>query len=380
MTQHRPMPFRPGAPRVPSLREQAERIVRRLHAVTPDAPGTDRWRLADGSEIEQPFALSGRVGPGQDNAPGDVRRVQAALTRARYLPDTAEGPSGRFDRATALAIRDYQANNDLTLDGWMRPGGETNRHMAQTFGHPPPGPEPARPTPTAAAAPAAEGAAPAEPGIYIGGRHLFGDVNHAYWMRLDENGDRRVIGVGPKNDSLTNMAHGGPMVIENNMAIQKGSRDQYTDGDGPAQRGYQPMSVPHHQRDAAWNDAMAAAAWLERQTPAYSNIPRKLQNSNTFAAFVGHVLGSHAEGPNYAPAPTPLPDVQSRSLGGFLTGAGRVPVPGTPSHLPGFDEEQAHRWYLEYDKEKANKKKNDPERRRIGGDNPAMGERPRRFR
>lgn len=140
------------------------------------------------------------------------------------------------------------------------------------------------------------------------------------------------------------------------------------------------MGIPHHQRDAAWNDAMDAAAWLERQTPTYSNIPGRLQNSNVSAAFVGRVLGSHAEGPNYAPAPTPLPDVQSRSPGGFLTGAGRVPVPGAPSHLPGFDEEQAHRWYLEYDRKMAEPDENGRIWRRIGGDNPAMGERPRRFR
>jgi hypothetical protein len=69
--------------------------------------------------------LDDRVGNGQTNRADDVIAVKRAIGRlGRYLPH-AEGPHGVIDRDLDEAIRNYQADRDLRIDGWLRPDGET---------------------------------------------------------------------------------------------------------------------------------------------------------------------------------------------------------------------------------------------------------------
>jgi Putative peptidoglycan binding domain len=67
------------------------------------------------------------VGNDRTNRPGDVAMVKQAFAQlGRYVPPK-DGPHGIIDRALDEAIRDYQEDRELRVDGWMRPDGETAR-------------------------------------------------------------------------------------------------------------------------------------------------------------------------------------------------------------------------------------------------------------
>jgi hypothetical protein len=73
-----------------------------------------------------PFALHGIVAPsGGDNTRPDVAKVQTLLGKVGYLDLGQDGPSGYANPATDTAIRKFQKDKGLAVDGVLKPGGPT---------------------------------------------------------------------------------------------------------------------------------------------------------------------------------------------------------------------------------------------------------------
>lgn len=73
-----------------------------------------------------PFDLHGVVAPsGGDNTRPDVAKVQTLLGKAGYLDLGRDGPSGYANPATDTAIRKFQRDKGLAVDGILKPGGPT---------------------------------------------------------------------------------------------------------------------------------------------------------------------------------------------------------------------------------------------------------------
>lgn len=109
----------------------------------PD-PGWDAARgdWMDGAPLGQIFGgrlfdLQSGVGAGQANRRGDVFKLQALLHREGVLDAAAtEGPTGYWGGRDDYALRKFQKENGLAIDGYAVPGGETIR-MIKSFYTPP---------------------------------------------------------------------------------------------------------------------------------------------------------------------------------------------------------------------------------------------------
>lgn len=95
------------------------------------------WR--DGATNDQmfgnePFKLQGSVGgSGVDNHRPDVAKVESFLTDAGYYkPLTEDGPSGYHNGNLDKAIRSFQQDNGLAVDGVLKPGGPTISALEKT--------------------------------------------------------------------------------------------------------------------------------------------------------------------------------------------------------------------------------------------------------
>lgn len=72
------------------------------------------------------FDLRAGVGAGQANAPADVSKLQALLHLEGYLDAAAtHGPTGQWGSRDDYALRKFQKDNGLAIDGIALPGGET---------------------------------------------------------------------------------------------------------------------------------------------------------------------------------------------------------------------------------------------------------------
>jgi hypothetical protein len=79
---------------------------------------------------DPPAALTGRVGNGFENRPSDVVSVKRQLGALGYGPeDPFDRPSGFIEEATTGRLKDFQRAKGLTVDGWLAPGGETERAL-----------------------------------------------------------------------------------------------------------------------------------------------------------------------------------------------------------------------------------------------------------
>ncbi len=73
-----------------------------------------------------PFDLLAGVGAGQANRPTDVGKLQALLHLEGYLDAAAtNGPTGLWGGREDYALRKFQKDNGLAIDGIVLPGGET---------------------------------------------------------------------------------------------------------------------------------------------------------------------------------------------------------------------------------------------------------------
>ncbi len=108
------------------------------------------WK--DGALVEDlfgpsPFTLHGTVGrSGADNFRPDVAKVETFLGDAGYYqPLTSDGPSGWHNSNLDQAIRSFQKEKGLEVDGFLKPSGPTigkigglldTRHQVQTTNKP----------------------------------------------------------------------------------------------------------------------------------------------------------------------------------------------------------------------------------------------------
>lgn len=73
-----------------------------------------------------PFLLQESVGRDQPNRRPDVFRLQALLHRESHLDATTTGgPTGYWGGRDDTALRAFQKENRLAIDGWAAPDGET---------------------------------------------------------------------------------------------------------------------------------------------------------------------------------------------------------------------------------------------------------------
>lgn len=73
--------------------------------------------------------LEAEVGNGRENRQGDVVRVKTAFRHLGRLAQPEHGFSGFIDRPLDGAIRSFQRANELREDGFLRPGGPTQRRL-----------------------------------------------------------------------------------------------------------------------------------------------------------------------------------------------------------------------------------------------------------
>lgn len=112
------------------------------------------------------------VGHQQQNQPDDVLRVKTALNQLGYYDIGKHGLGGGADDALASAIREYQRQRGLKVDGQMRPGGPTEQDIESVLQDP--GFDIAARTPTYRC-------------IICGAPHggLHGPICHRCWDRLN---------------------------------------------------------------------------------------------------------------------------------------------------------------------------------------------------
>ena len=108
-----------------------------------DDPAIPAFQTAwkDGALVEdlfgpQPFALHGSVGgSGADNHRSDVAKVETLLGDAGYYkPMTDSGPNGWHNPNLDSAIRSFQKDKGLQVDGLLKPGGSTITAIGGLFG------------------------------------------------------------------------------------------------------------------------------------------------------------------------------------------------------------------------------------------------------
>ena len=76
--------------------------------------------------------ITGTIGNMMKNFEGDVLQVKSALERlGRFDFASKPEPHGYVTKELDGSIREYQRDRGLKIDGWMRPGGETERSLSR---------------------------------------------------------------------------------------------------------------------------------------------------------------------------------------------------------------------------------------------------------
>ena len=76
--------------------------------------------------------ITGTIGNMMQNFEDDVLQVKSALERlGRFDFASRPEPHGYVTRELDGSIREYQRDRGLKIDGWMRPGGETERSLSR---------------------------------------------------------------------------------------------------------------------------------------------------------------------------------------------------------------------------------------------------------
>jgi len=113
----------------------------RIGAGNPDWESA-RGRWMDGGSLrdlfgEGMFRLNDTVGTGRSNQRGDAFKLQALLHREGALDAKATGgPTGYWGNRDDAALRSYQNDNGLTVDGWVAPDGPTMKSLRKGYEQP----------------------------------------------------------------------------------------------------------------------------------------------------------------------------------------------------------------------------------------------------
>ena len=111
--------------------------------LTDYAPRTE----TEGTTLGGWFDLDDWVGPQRPSKRPDIAKIEGILANSGdYSLERTQGPTGYWGLSLDDGIRKYQKRNGLKVDGTLRPGGPTIRHMQENFatlldGHTPPTPE-----------------------------------------------------------------------------------------------------------------------------------------------------------------------------------------------------------------------------------------------
>lgn len=81
------------------------------------------------------LSLRGDVGRKGRNRPADVVRLEALLGAAGYLDlSPTDGPTGYFGERLDRAVRKFQKDHGVPVDGEVKPGGKTVAQLFQETG------------------------------------------------------------------------------------------------------------------------------------------------------------------------------------------------------------------------------------------------------
>lgn len=113
----------------------ADAIAKNMLSGEPQDPD-DGGRNAVVARAARPaFKLSRSVGAKRDNDAQDVVNAKSALAWTGHYPrERAQRPDAGVDRLLTGSLAAFQRAQGLTVDGWMRPGGETERALAGVVG------------------------------------------------------------------------------------------------------------------------------------------------------------------------------------------------------------------------------------------------------
>jgi|GEM_PF-2469291 len=96
-----------------------------------DAGGT---RPGSDDLYELALSLSGPVGESGENRPEDVAKVEALLGASGHLDlDATGGPTGYFGARTDQAVRNFQKDHGLKVDGRLNPDGESIGELTRVY-------------------------------------------------------------------------------------------------------------------------------------------------------------------------------------------------------------------------------------------------------
>jgi len=79
--------------------------------------------------MAEPYRLKKPLGPTHDTDPEDIWATKQNLNLAGYYAVPKHGMTVYPDQQLFQAIRQFQRDNKLRVDGVMRPGGETERRI-----------------------------------------------------------------------------------------------------------------------------------------------------------------------------------------------------------------------------------------------------------
>ncbi len=80
------------------------------------------------------FELDDEVGRGRANKEKDSRNVNGFLQNAGFMEPEPKTPSGLFTADTEQALKGFQTQNALKVDGWLKPKGPTHDTMKKQIG------------------------------------------------------------------------------------------------------------------------------------------------------------------------------------------------------------------------------------------------------
>ncbi len=88
----------------------------------------------DRLDLTRPFNLATSVGRIGGNERNDVAKIETLLGQSGHLDlSKTEGPTGFFGTRVEDAVKNFQKDYGLRIDGLVNPGGETIRALAQSL-------------------------------------------------------------------------------------------------------------------------------------------------------------------------------------------------------------------------------------------------------
>ncbi|MEQ8603370.1 MAG: peptidoglycan-binding domain-containing protein [Marivibrio sp.] len=109
----------------------ADAIAKTMKPAEPRRADARAGANAAARDARPAFKLSRPVGAARENDAQDVVKAKSALAWTGHYPrERAQRPDPGADRLLTGALAAFQRAQGLKVDGWMRPGGETERALS----------------------------------------------------------------------------------------------------------------------------------------------------------------------------------------------------------------------------------------------------------